>query len=284
LPQRNPSNQAADLSSGVTKNLENPLTGDDELLRKTVQIDKNAGNDEVSETDDANNVIHKNNSNINDAEANKGNLATNAIESEVLIEGNKADKPHAKPVATYAIESSSPTEANEFDHEGVAERQGSKSLGLADSTPTGIPVNVNNDDNDTNNNDIDSNEAVVAEATESNVANDDINTNESNEVIESAAANLDDKQPRPLLRRTLPQRELSNEAHNQPSDVTKNLEISFTQVIGDDELFSETVQMYENSGNDEAAKSDDANAINDKNNADLNDAEVNKANVVMHAI
>ncbi len=85
----------------------------------------------------------------------------------VLIDDNKADESHASPVATHAIESSSPAQANEVDHEGVAERQGSKSLGLADSDSTAIPVNyVNNDDNDTNNNTIDSNEAVVAEAGE----------------------------------------------------------------------------------------------------------------------
>ncbi len=40
------------------------------------------------------------------------NLATNAIESELLIEDNKADKSHASPVATHVIESSIPTEAN----------------------------------------------------------------------------------------------------------------------------------------------------------------------------
>jgi hypothetical protein len=40
---------------------------------------------------------------------------------------------------------------------------------------------------------IDSNEDVVAEARETNFANDDINTNESNEVIDSTAANLADK-------------------------------------------------------------------------------------------
>ncbi len=90
LPQQNPSNWAADLS----------LTGDDELVRKTVQIDKNAGNDKVAEADDANNVIQKNYSNFNYAEANKGILATNAIESEVIVEDNKADKSHASPVAT----------------------------------------------------------------------------------------------------------------------------------------------------------------------------------------
>jgi hypothetical protein len=158
LPRSNPSNQAALLSSDITKHLEKSLTGDDELLRKTVQIDKNADNDEVAEADDANNVIQMNNSNFNDAEANKGILATNAIESEVLIEENKADGSHASPVATHAIESFSPAEANEVDHEGVAERQGSKSLGVADSNPTANPVNdVNNDDNDTNNNNIDSN-------------------------------------------------------------------------------------------------------------------------------
>jgi hypothetical protein len=181
LPQRNPSNQAADLSSDVTKHLEKSLTGDDELLRKTVQIDKNAGNDEVAEADDANNVIQKNNSNFNDVEANKGILATNAIESEVLIEDSKAEEFHVSPVDTHAIESSSPGQADEVDHEGLAKRQGSKSFGLADSNPTATPVNyVNNDDNDANNNIIDSNEAVVAEAWETNVANDDVNTNDSN--------------------------------------------------------------------------------------------------------
>jgi hypothetical protein len=53
LPQQNLPNHAADPSSDVTKNLEKSLTGDDELLRKTLQIDKNAGNDEVAEADDA---------------------------------------------------------------------------------------------------------------------------------------------------------------------------------------------------------------------------------------
>jgi hypothetical protein len=167
LPQQNPSKQAADLSSDVTKHLEKSLTGDDESLRKTVQIDKNAGNDEFAEADDANNVIQKNNSNFNDAEANKGILATNAIKSDAFVEDNKADKSHASPVATHAIESSSPAEANEIDQEEAAERQGSTSLGLADSNPTAIPVNyVNNDDSVANNNNIDSNEAVVAEARE----------------------------------------------------------------------------------------------------------------------
>jgi hypothetical protein len=52
--------QASDLSSDVTKHLEKPLTGDDELLRKTVQIEENSCNDEVAEADDANNVIQKN--------------------------------------------------------------------------------------------------------------------------------------------------------------------------------------------------------------------------------
>ncbi len=95
-------------------------------------------------------------------------------------------------MATHAIESSSPTQANEDDHEGVAERQGSKSLGLADSNPTAIQVNcVDNDDNDANNNITDSNEAVVAEDGETkNVANDDVNINASNEVVECTAANL----------------------------------------------------------------------------------------------
>jgi hypothetical protein len=164
------------------------------LLRKTVQIDKNAGNDEGAETDDANNVIQKNDYNFNDAEANKGNLATNAIESEVLIENNKANESHASPVATHAIESSSPAEVNEVDHEGVAERQGSQSLGLADSNLTAIPVNfVNIDENDANNDNIDSSGAVVAEARETNVANNDVNTNYSNEVVESTVADLADK-------------------------------------------------------------------------------------------
>ncbi len=71
-----------------------------------MQIDENAGNNEVAEADGANNVLQKNYSNFNDAEANKGILATNAIESEVLIEDKEADKSHASPVATHAIESS----------------------------------------------------------------------------------------------------------------------------------------------------------------------------------
>jgi hypothetical protein len=170
-----------------------------------VQIDKNAGNYEVAEADDANNVIQMNNSNFINAEATNGFLATNAIESEVLIEDNKADESHASPVATHAIESSSPAQANEVDHEGVAERQGSKSLRLANSNPTEIPVNhVNNDDNDANNNIIDSNWAVVAEAGETNVANDDVNINDSKEVVDSIAADLADKQPHPPLQMTLP--------------------------------------------------------------------------------
>ncbi len=86
-----------------------------------MQIDKHAGNDEVAEAGDANNVIQKNNSKLNDAGANKGILATNVIESEVLIEVIKADESHASPVATHAIESFSPAQANEVDHEGVAE-------------------------------------------------------------------------------------------------------------------------------------------------------------------
>ena len=44
------------------------------------------------------------------------------------------------------------------------------------------------------------------------------------------------------------------------------------------------MQIYENAGNDEPTQSDDANAINDKSNANLNDAEVKKANVVTHPI
>ncbi len=76
---------------------------------------------------------------------------------------------------------------------------------MADSNPTGILVNyVNNVDNDANNNNIDSNEAVVAEAREINVTNDDVNTNDSNEVFDCTAADLVDKQPHPPLQRTLP--------------------------------------------------------------------------------
>ncbi len=139
-------------------------------------------------------------------------------------------------MATHAIESSIPTEANKVDHEGVAEQQGSKSLRLADSRPRAIPVNyVNNDDNDANNNNVDGNEAIVAEAGVTNVANEDVNTNNSNEVADSTAANLADKQPHPPLQTTSPCRDPSNEAPDHPRDVTKNLEKSFTQVIGDDE-------------------------------------------------
>ncbi len=146
-------------------------------------------------------------------------------------------------MATHAIESFSPAQANEVDHEEVAERQDSKSLGLADSNPTAIPVNhVNNDNNETNNSIIDSNEAVVAEAGETNVANDDVNTNDSNEVVDSTAANSADKQPHPPLHRTLPRCNPSYEAAKLPRDITKNFEKSFTQeVIGDEELFSKTV-------------------------------------------
>jgi hypothetical protein len=97
-------------------------------------------------------------------------------------------------------------------------------------------------------------------------------------------ADLADKQPDPPLQRTSPWRNPSNQAAEPPRDVTKTLEKSFTQVIGDDKLFRKTVQTYKNAGNDEVAKSDDANTINDKNNADLNDAEVNKAYVATHAI
>ncbi len=108
-------------------------------------------------------------------------------------------------MATHAIESSSPAEANEVDNEGVAERQGSKSLGLADSNPTAIPANnVNNDDNDANKNSIDSNEAFVAEPGESNVANDGVSTNDSYEVVDSTVADVADKQPHPLLQRISP--------------------------------------------------------------------------------
>ncbi len=44
----------------------------------------------------------------------------------------------------------------------------------------------------------------MAEARETNVANDDVNTNDFNEVVESTAAILADKQPHPPLLRTLP--------------------------------------------------------------------------------
>ncbi len=155
-------------------------------------------------------------------------------------------------MATHAIESSTSiaTEVNNVNHEGVAERH---------SIPRAIPVNhVNNDDNHTNNN-VDSNEAIVAEAGEANVANDDVNTNDSNEVGESRAADLT-KNP-------------SNQVADPPRDV-----------ICDDELFSKTVQIDKNAGNDEVAESDDDNDVIDKNNANLNDAEVNKANVATHII
>jgi hypothetical protein len=85
LPQQNPSNQTANLSSDVTKHLEKSLTGDDELLRKTVRIDVYAGNDEVAKADDANNFIQTNNSNFIYAKANKGVLATNAMNLRFLL-------------------------------------------------------------------------------------------------------------------------------------------------------------------------------------------------------
>ncbi len=104
---------------------------------------------------------------------------------------------------------------------------------MANSSPRAIPVNyVNNNDNHTNNNNVDSNEAIVAEAGETNVANDDVNTNDSNEVVESRAANLANKQPCPPLQRTLPLQYHSNHAADPPKDV-----------IGDDELFNKTVQI-----------------------------------------
>ncbi len=71
---------------------------DDALFSKTVQIDKNAGNDEVAESNDANDV-----------------------EYTLLIEENKADESHASPVATHAIESSIPAEANEVCHSNAGE-------------------------------------------------------------------------------------------------------------------------------------------------------------------
>jgi hypothetical protein len=114
LPLQYRSNQAVDPPKDVI--------GDDELISKTVQIDKNSSNDEVAESDYANNVIDKNTANFNDAEANKGNDATLAIEFALPIEDNEANESHASLVATHAIESSIPTEANEVNHEGVAER------------------------------------------------------------------------------------------------------------------------------------------------------------------
>jgi hypothetical protein len=101
-------------------NLEKSLTqviGDDELFRKTMQIDKNAGNDVVAESDDANHVIDKNNSDFNDAEANQGNVVTHAIKPMLPIEDNKADESHASQVATHAIESSIPTENGSLRNE-----------------------------------------------------------------------------------------------------------------------------------------------------------------------
>jgi hypothetical protein len=68
----------------------------------------------------------------------------------------------------------------------------------ASNPPRAIPVNyVDNDDNNANNNNVDANEAIVAEAGETNVANDDVNTNNSNEVVEFRVAKLADKQPQP---------------------------------------------------------------------------------------
>ena len=74
------------------------LIYDDELFSKTVQIGKNAGNDEVAESN-------------------------NAIDAEytLLIEDNKAEEPHASPVATHAIESFIPTEAKEVYHFNAVE-------------------------------------------------------------------------------------------------------------------------------------------------------------------
>jgi hypothetical protein len=119
LPLQNPSNQAADPPRDATNNLEKfiiQVIGDDELFSKTVQIDKNSGNDEVAESDDTNNVNDKNNANSNDAEVYRANVATHAIESALPIEDNMANKSHVSPVATHAIESSIPTEANEVNH------------------------------------------------------------------------------------------------------------------------------------------------------------------------
>jgi hypothetical protein len=79
----------------------------------------------------------------------------------------------------------------------------------ASDTPRAIPVNcVNNDDNHANNNNVDANEAAVAEAGETNLANDDVNTNYSNEVVEFRVAKLADKRPHPPPRRTLTQQTL----------------------------------------------------------------------------
>ncbi len=68
---------------------------DDELFSKTVQIDKNAGNDEVAESNNANNVEYT---------------------LFIVIEDIKANESHASSVATHTIESSVPTEANVADH------------------------------------------------------------------------------------------------------------------------------------------------------------------------
>jgi hypothetical protein len=63
-----------------------------------VQIGKNAGNDEVAESN-------------------------NAIDAEytLLIEDNKAEESHASPVATHAIELSILSDANEVDHSNAGE-------------------------------------------------------------------------------------------------------------------------------------------------------------------
>jgi hypothetical protein len=71
---------------------------DDEFFSNTVQIGKNAGNDEVAESNDANYVKYA-----------------------LLIKENKAYESHASLVATHAIESSIPSEANEANHSNASE-------------------------------------------------------------------------------------------------------------------------------------------------------------------
>jgi hypothetical protein len=71
---------------------------DDELFSKTVQIGKNAGDDEVAESNDAIDVEHT-----------------------LLIEDSRAGESHASPVATHAIESFIPTEAKEVYHFNAVE-------------------------------------------------------------------------------------------------------------------------------------------------------------------
>ncbi len=105
----------------------------------------------------------------------------------------------------------------------------------------------------------------MAEAGKNNLANDDVNTNDSHEVVEFRVAKLADKSPHPPPQKTLPQQNPSNQAADPPRDDTMNLEKILTQVTGDDELFSKTVQIDKNAGNYEVAESDDANHVIDKN-------------------